>query len=109
MFSSSDKKQLSIHKIRELQLDIVDIEANYDVIKEIGSGDYGKVILAVHKVSKFEVEETGCRITGFTNAFPPPAGSTESCSKSDDDTERLSARVSLLLLSVPPQQHSRHL
>lgn len=51
----SKKKQLAIHRIRELQLDYVDIEANYDVIKEIGSGDYGKVILATHKKSKFEV------------------------------------------------------
>ena len=50
-----NKKQLSIHKIRELQLETVDIAANYDVLKEIGSGDYGKVILAEHKQSGFQV------------------------------------------------------
>lgn len=53
--TSANKKQLSIHKIRELQLDTVNIEANYDVLKEIGSGDYGKVVLATHKLSGFEV------------------------------------------------------
>lgn len=51
----SSKKELSIHKIRDLQLQNVDIYANYDIIKEIGSGDYGKVILAAHKLSGFEV------------------------------------------------------
>lgn len=51
----ASKKQLSIHKIRDLQLDTVNIEENYDVLKEIGSGDYGKVILAAHKLSGFEV------------------------------------------------------
>ncbi|XP_017488173.1 PREDICTED: serine/threonine-protein kinase SBK1-like [Rhagoletis zephyria] len=52
---NASKKQLSIHKIRDLQLETVNIEANYDVLKEIGSGDYGKVILAAHKLSGFEV------------------------------------------------------
>ena len=52
---SGGKKQLTIHKIRELQLETVNIEANYDVLKEIGSGDYGKVVLAAHKLSGFEV------------------------------------------------------
>lgn len=57
------KKQLAIHRIRELQLDYVDIASNYDVLKEIGSGDYGKVILAIHKRSHIEVsdaETVGC-------------------------------------------------
>lgn len=53
--TTTNKKQLAIHRIRELHLDVVDIEANYDVLKEIGSGDYGKVILARHKISGFEV------------------------------------------------------
>nr|XP_027199769.1 serine/threonine-protein kinase SBK1-like [Dermatophagoides pteronyssinus] len=53
--NDNSKKQLSIHKIRELQLEIIDIETNYDVIREIGSGDYGKVILASHKSSHCEV------------------------------------------------------
>ena len=55
---ASSKKELSIHKIRELQLQSVDIHANYDIIKEIGSGDYGKVILAAHKISGFEVNNS---------------------------------------------------
>ena len=55
---NSTKKQLTIHKIRELQLDLVDIDTNYDVIKEIGSGDYGKVILACHRLSNFEVSQS---------------------------------------------------
>jgi len=53
--STNNKKQLTIHKVRDLQLELVNIEANYDIIKEIGSGDYGKVILASHKLSGFEV------------------------------------------------------
>ena len=53
--TNANKKQLSIHKIRELQLETANIEANYDVVKEIGSGDYGKVVLAIHKLSGFEV------------------------------------------------------
>lgn len=56
--NDNSKKQLSIHKIRELQLEIIDIETNYDVIREIGSGDYGKVILASHKSSHCEVKLT---------------------------------------------------
>lgn len=52
---SSSKKQLTIHKIREIPLEMIDIDINYDVIREIGSGDYGKVILASHKRSHCEV------------------------------------------------------
>jgi len=67
--STSNKKQPAIHKIRELQLDTVNIEANYDVLKEIGSGDYGKVILAVHKLSGIEVAHISYRLS-LIGAFP---------------------------------------
>lgn len=55
--ADTGKKQLSIHKIREVPLEYINIETNYDVIREIGSGDYGKVILASHKSSHFEVKK----------------------------------------------------
>lgn len=49
------KQQATIHKVRELQLEAVQVEEHYDVIKEIGSGDYGKVVLARHR-------ETGSQV-----------------------------------------------
>ncbi len=49
------KRQCSIHKIREMRLETIDIECHYDILKEIGSGDYGKVILAVHRGTGSEV------------------------------------------------------
>lgn len=52
----NSKRQSSIHKVRELHLDTIDIEREYDVIKEIGEGDYGKVVLAVHKETASEVK-----------------------------------------------------
>ena len=51
----SKKEKTSIHKIRELQLNHVIIEQHYDIIKEIGSGDYGKVMLAQHKNTNTQV------------------------------------------------------
>ncbi|XP_015788151.1 serine/threonine-protein kinase SBK1 [Tetranychus urticae] len=43
------QKESLIHKIREIELERIVIEDHYDVVKEIGSGDYGKVVLAIHK------------------------------------------------------------
>ncbi|CAG2163136.1 unnamed protein product [Oppiella nova] len=48
-------RQSSIHKIREIKLEALYIDRDYDVLKEIGSGDYGKVILAVHRGTSSEV------------------------------------------------------
>ena len=45
----NNKRTSSIHKIREINLQTLYIDRDYDVLKEIGSGDYGKVILAVHR------------------------------------------------------------
>ncbi|RWS13177.1 hypothetical protein B4U79_14740 [Dinothrombium tinctorium] len=55
MSNSPSKKQGLIHKIRELRLECIDIDEHYDVIKDIGSGDYGKVMLAVHRQTGTEV------------------------------------------------------
>lgn len=38
-----------------MRLETIDIECHYDILKEIGSGDYGKVILAVHRGTGSEV------------------------------------------------------
>lgn len=46
---SNSKRLCSIHKIREVQLPVIDLPEQYDVIKEIGEGDYGKVLLAIHR------------------------------------------------------------
>lgn len=43
------QKESLIHKIREIDLERIVIEDHYDVVKEIGSGDYGKVVLAIHR------------------------------------------------------------
>ncbi|GIY17914.1 hypothetical protein CDAR_113391 [Caerostris darwini] len=51
----SSKRLCSIHKIRELQLPLVEIRDQYDVVREIGEGDYGKVLLAVHRDTDSEV------------------------------------------------------
>ncbi|GBN81268.1 Serine/threonine-protein kinase SBK1 [Araneus ventricosus] len=51
----SSKRLCSIHKIRELQLPLIEIQEQYEVIKEIGSGDYGKVMLAVHRDTESQV------------------------------------------------------
>ncbi|KAG8192635.1 hypothetical protein JTE90_017197 [Oedothorax gibbosus] len=45
----------SIHKIRELQLPEVEIEGEYDVLREIGAGDYGRVLLATHRTTGSQV------------------------------------------------------
>lgn len=49
------KKESLIHKIREIDLERIVIEDEYDVVKEIGSGDYGKVCLAIHKKTGTQV------------------------------------------------------
>lgn len=86
--SGGNKKQLSIHKVRELQLDMVDIGANYEVLKEIGSGDYGKVILAVHRISNYEVILLHSNVP-FTHSTSLPGGA-QSRAKGDHNFERFS-------------------
>ncbi|KAM7296048.1 serine/threonine-protein kinase SBK1 isoform X1 [Ixodes scapularis] len=49
------RQQATIHRVRELQLAAVQVEDHYDVLREIGSGDYGKVVLARHR-------ETGSQV-----------------------------------------------
>ncbi|XP_074599396.1 serine/threonine-protein kinase meng-po-like [Brevipalpus obovatus] len=49
------KRESVIHKIRDIELDLVAVEDQYDVLKEIGSGDYGKVVLACHKQTTTQV------------------------------------------------------
>lgn len=41
--------------MRDIQPQSLTMENDYDVVKEIGAGDYGKVLLAKHKVTKEEV------------------------------------------------------
>ncbi|KAF7492723.1 Serine/threonine-protein kinase SBK1 [Sarcoptes scabiei] len=53
--NETGRKQLSIHKIRDIPLETINIETNYKILREIGCGDYGKVILAIHKSSHSEV------------------------------------------------------
>lgn len=52
----NSKRQTSIHKIRELNLEYININQQYDIIKEIGCGDYGKVILAFHRDTNSQVK-----------------------------------------------------
>lgn len=53
---TSLKRSATISRVRELQLPWTeDIELEYDVIREIGSGDYGKVSLAKNKHTTTEV------------------------------------------------------
>lgn len=51
------RENFTIDKIREFPLKMIVIEREYDIIKEIGSGDYGKVILATHRRTNTQV---GC-------------------------------------------------
>ncbi|XP_042908242.1 serine/threonine-protein kinase meng-po [Parasteatoda tepidariorum] len=51
----ASKRLCSIHKIREIQLPLLELQDQYDVIREIGSGDYGKVMLAVHRDTQAKV------------------------------------------------------
>lgn len=51
------KRQGTIHKVRELQLQEMCIEDHYDIIREIGAGDYGKVLLASHKKTNTQVSQ----------------------------------------------------
>lgn len=51
----SSKRLCSIHKIRELQLPCFELQDQYDIIREIGEGDYGRVVLAVHRDTGSEV------------------------------------------------------
>ena len=55
-FKMNSKRQTSIHKIRELNLEYININQQYDIIKEIGCGDYGKVILAFHRDTNSQVK-----------------------------------------------------
>lgn len=53
---TSLKRAATISKVRELQLPWTEeIENEYDILREIGSGDYGKVSLAKHKTTGTEV------------------------------------------------------
>ncbi|XP_022668937.1 serine/threonine-protein kinase SBK1-like [Varroa jacobsoni] len=53
---TSLKRAATISKVRELQLPWTEeIENEYDILREIGSGDYGKVSLAKHKSTGTEV------------------------------------------------------
>lgn len=54
-FSGFKRTTNSIHKVRELQLRQVRIDDHYEIIREIGAGDYGKVMLAEHKQSQTQV------------------------------------------------------
>lgn len=49
--------QASIHRVRDIQPQSLNVENDYDIVKEIGAGDYGKVLLAKHKVTKKEVSD----------------------------------------------------
>ena len=53
--NSNKKEAFTIDKVREFPMKEIVIECEYDVIKEIGSGDYGKVILATHKRTNTQV------------------------------------------------------
>ena len=53
--SLNKKETFSIDKVREFPMPTVIIEREYDIIKEIGSGDYGKVLLATHKRTNTQV------------------------------------------------------
>lgn len=71
-YTMNNKRTSSIHKIRELNLETLYIDRDYDVLKEIGSGDYGKVILAVHRDTGSEVRPDQCsRVLNLT-AFTQP-------------------------------------
>jgi len=52
---SKSKNEGLIHKIRDLELKQLNIPDHYDILKDIGSGDYGKVLLAVHRKSNTQV------------------------------------------------------
>ncbi|XP_022247964.1 serine/threonine-protein kinase SBK1-like [Limulus polyphemus] len=49
------KRTSSIHKIRDIHLQRIDLNDQYDILREIGSGDYGKVVLAVLRERQEEV------------------------------------------------------
>lgn len=55
-FSGFKRSANSIHKIRDVQLRDVRIDDHYDIVREIGAGDYGKVLLAEHKQSRTQVQ-----------------------------------------------------
>ena len=53
---TSLKRSATISRVRELNLPWMDdIDQEYDILKEIGSGDYGKVSLAKNKFDSTEV------------------------------------------------------
>lgn len=56
---SMAKKESLIHKIRDIDLVAINVDEEYDVLKEIGSGDYGKVLLACNKQTGTQVRRTG--------------------------------------------------
>ena len=49
------KETFTIDKVREFPMPTVILDRDYDIIKEIGSGDYGKVLLATHKRTNTQV------------------------------------------------------
>lgn len=53
--NGNKKENFTIDKVREFPLKMILIEREYDIIKEIGAGDYGKVILATHKRTNTQV------------------------------------------------------
>lgn len=63
----TSNKQSCIHTIRDLQFEVVDLDETYDIVRAIGEGDYGKVILARHRPTRTEVALKG--VPKSTTAF----------------------------------------
>lgn len=61
------KETFTIDKVREFPMTTVIIEREYDIIKEIGSGDYGKVLLATHKRTNTQVSDDQAEQLRFRN------------------------------------------
>lgn len=51
----SNKKDLSIHQIRNLQLKKIDLDSEYEIRKIIGCGEFSRVHLALHKSTSSQV------------------------------------------------------
>lgn len=57
----SSKRKSSIHKIRDIQLNVINLEDQYELIKIISSGEFGKILLAVHKNTEMQIVLKGVR------------------------------------------------
>ncbi|XP_076373131.1 serine/threonine-protein kinase meng-po-like [Tachypleus tridentatus] len=49
------KRTSNIHKVRNIPLQMIDVSDQYDILKEISAGDYGKVMLASLKNGHEEI------------------------------------------------------